>query len=167
MIVTLVAVTPAAAGDYAHTIDITSMTFSWTVDGANLNVRISAKTDAWVGIGFNPTEAMKDANFILGHVKGAEVTVVDHAGTGKFQHMEDTTLGGAANVTNISGSESDGVTTIGFTIPLNSGDPRDPVIVPDAETRVLLAYATGRDSFGSKHKFRKALTVNLATGSYK
>ncbi|MFH1155112.1 MAG: DOMON domain-containing protein [Pseudomonadota bacterium] len=156
-----------AGGNYAHKIDVKDMTFAWTIDGSNLNVQISAKTDAWVGIGFNPSEEMKGADFILGYVKGTEVTVSDQFGTSNYQHMEDKKLGGAENVTDISGSEADGVTTIGFTIPLKSGDDKDQAISPTGDTTILLAYGVGRDSFSSKHRFRTALTVNLTTGAYK
>jgi hypothetical protein len=166
-VVVMMAPVGVLAGEYAHTVEVKGMTFSWTVNGANLDVRLSAKTDSWVGIGFNPSEAMKDAGFVLGYVKGGKVSVTDHFGTSKFQHMEDAKLGGAENVTNISGSESGGVTTIGFTIPLNSGDSRDAVIDPAGDTVVLLAHGQGRDSFAGKHVFRAELTVNLSTGAHR
>lgn len=154
------------AGDYDHKISVDKVTFEWKLDGKNINVRLQAETEGWVGIGFNPSEDMKDANFILGYVKKGSVKVTDHFGTSKRQHKADKKLDGKNDVTNAAGKEADGVTEISFTIPLDSDDAKDAVIAADKETTVLLAYGAGRDSFRSKHKFRTALKVNLTTGKY-
>lgn len=155
-----------AGGEYSHKIALDSISFEWSVDGDNLNVRLVAKTDSWVGIGFNPSSAMKDANFVLGYVKSGKVSVTDEFGTSRFQHQEDSKIGGETNITDVSGDESGGMTTVSFTIPLNSGDDKDQVISPDADTVILLAHGAGRDSFKSKHSFRSELKVNLSTGAF-
>ncbi len=151
---------------FDHTISVKDITFQWSMKGDQLAIELSAKTKGWVAIGFNPSEAMKDANFILGYVKKGEVIVTDHFGITKHQHKSDEKLGGKEHVTDISGSETDGVTTIGFTIPLNSKDENDTVIEPESDTTVLLAYSASRDSFRTRHKFRTSLKVNLTTGEY-
>ena len=154
------------AMEYTHKVDVDNMTFQWKVDGDNLHVGLKAKTTSWVGIGFNPSDGMKDANFILGYVKGGKVTVTDHYGKTTRQHDEDGKLGGQDNITNAAGKEAGGFTEISFTIPLNSGDDKDGAIVPDKETVVLLAYGPGRDSFKTRHAFKTALKINLATGKF-
>jgi hypothetical protein len=60
------------AADYDHELTAKDMTFAWKIDGDNLAIKISAKTEGWVGIGFNPSKQMKDANFVLGYVKKAK-----------------------------------------------------------------------------------------------
>lgn len=156
--------TPGFATEYTHETSVDKMTFSWKVADENLHVKLSAKTQGWVGIGFNPEEKMKGADYVLGYVKKGEVKLRDDYGDSARAHKADKKLGGEDNVTVVGGEEAGGVTTVEFSIPLNSGDKYDTVITPDGETVVLLAYGGKRDSFTSKHKYRGAITVNLATG---
>ena len=155
------------AADYDHTVEAKDMSFSWKVDGDKLACKIAAKTDGWVGIGFNPSNKMKDADFILGYVKDGEVKITDEFGTSSTGHKSDDSLGGKDDVTLVGGSEEGGMTTIEFSIPLASGDDKDSALVVDGDTVVLLGYGAGRDSFKSKHKYRTTMTVNLATGAVK
>jgi hypothetical protein len=108
---------------------------------------------------------MKGANFILGYVKDGEVKLDDDYGTDAYAHKSDTKLGSSNDVTLVGGSETGGITTIEFTIPLDSGDKNDAKIDVQGDTTVLLAYGSGRDSFLAKHKYRSALKVNLSSGT--
>lgn len=152
------------ATEYQHELKDKDMSFAWTVEGENLAVKLVAETEGWVGIGFNPVEKMAGANFILGYVKKGEAKIVDEFGHDDNKHKSDTKLGGASDVTLVGGTEVDGVTTIEFTIPLESGDKNDTKIDVKGETTVLLGYGAGRDSFRSKHKYRSSFMVNLTTG---
>lgn len=153
-----------AAAQYDHETDVDGMIFSWKVADGTLHVKLSAKTTGWVGIGFNPSEQMKDAGFVLGFVKNGKVELRDDFGESVRNHKEDTDLGGTADVTVIGGEEKKGSTTIEFSMPLDSGDKNDSVIDPNGETVVLLAYGGKRDSFISKHQFKTKIKVNLSTG---
>lgn len=157
----------AEANTYDHKVEIDKMTFEWRIDGQRLHVRVSAPTTGWVAVGFNPSAAMQDANFVMGYVKDGKVTVEDHFGSASFQHDKDTKLGGTDDVADIAGQEAGGTTTIGFSLPLNSGDGKDQAIQIDGETKVLLAYGAGRDSFRARHKFRATLAVQLQNGQFK
>jgi len=161
------AVTLVQAADYDHTVEAKDITFSWKVEGDKLAGKVSAKTEGWVGVGFNPSNKMKDANFILGYVKDGKVTIEDDYGATSTSHKTDDSQGGSSDVTQVSGSENDGVTTIEFVIPLNSGDEKDEKLEVNGDTVLLLAYGAGRDSFRMKHKYRTAMTVNLSTGEVK
>ncbi len=162
-----VTVSGVYAADYDHEVKAKKIIFSWKIDGDALAVKISAKTKGWVGIGFNPSEKMKGADFVLGYVKKGEAKIVDEFGSGKTNHSSDKKLGGTADVTLVAGTEKDGVTTIEFTMPLKSADKYDTVFDVNGDTVVLLAYGPDRDSFKTRHKARTALTVNLATGASK
>ncbi len=153
------------AAEYAHEVKDKKMTFAWSVEGDKLAVKLSAETEGWVAIGFNPVTAMKGANFILGYVKNGIVELADHFGTDENAHKSDTNLEGTSDVTLVGGTESGGITTIEFTIPMASADKNDTKIDVNGDTTVLLAYGAGRDSFLSKHKYRSALKVNLSTGA--
>lgn len=154
----------AIAADYAHEITAKKMTFAWTINGANVDIKISAKTTGWVAVGFNPTKKMKDANIIIGYVKDGKVVISDEFGSKMTGHSGDGTGGGQDNISNRAGTEESGVTTLSFTIPLNSGDPKDGVIVANGDTKILLAYGN-RDSFRPRHTFRTSRVINLSTGA--
>jgi len=155
------------AADYDHTVEAENISFSWKIEGDNLAGKVSAKTEGWVGVGFNPSEKMKDANIILGYVKNDKVTVVDDFGSSATGHKDDDDIGGTRDVTVVGGSEENGVTTIEFVIPMQSSDAKDSKLEKDGDTVLLLAYGAGRDSFFSKHKYRTSMTVNLGTGEVK
>lgn len=162
----LVSICTAENITYQHSAAIEQMSFSWTLEGESLHIRLTAKTTGWVGIGFNPSKGMKDANFILGYVKDGTVSLRDDYGSSERQHSKDSKDGGQDNYADASGKEENGTTEIAFTIPLNSGDSKDSIITPAGDTVVLLAYGAGRDSFISKHQFHGTLKVNLSTGQY-
>lgn len=153
------------AGQYDHEMKDNDFTFAWKVDGDALAVKISAKTEGWVGIGFNPSKEMKDANFVLGYVKKGEAKIIDEYGSSESAHKSDKKSGGTDDATLVGGTEEGGVTTIEFTIPLQSADTKDTKIDVEGDTVVLLAYGAGRDSFRTKHKYRSSHKVNLSTGA--
>lgn len=140
--------------------------FFWKLDGDRLLVRLSAVTTGWVGIGFNPVQKMKGANFILGMVDQGKVMVTDDFGSGSFNHRPDTSLEGKNNILNVAGREEKGVTEIAFSIPLDSGDSKDAILTPAGDTLILLAHGAGQDSFRDIHSYRGKFKVNLATGAY-
>lgn len=158
-------ITGVVAGEYDHELVDKNFTFAWKVDGENLAVKMSAKTEGWVGIGFNPSEKMMGANFVVGYVKKGKAKLIDDFGTKKNAHKSDKKLGGSEDAVLVAGAEDGGVTTIEFTIPLKSGDKYDADIVADGDNVVLLAYGAGRDSFKAKHKYRSTFKVNLASGT--
>lgn len=155
------------AASYDHEIEANKVAFSWKIDGDIMHAKMSAKTKGWVAVGFNPTEKMKGANFILGFVKNGKAEITDHYGSSAVNHSVDTKNGGSEDVTLVGGSEEKGITTIEFTMPINSSDKNDSVLSIDGDTVVLLAYAM-RDSFKARHKGDPGMiTVNLATGAVK
>ncbi len=155
------------AAGYQHSLIVDKMTFDWSIEGDNMIIKLSAPTTGWVGIGFHPTDMMKDANIIIGFVKDGKVEISDEFGNQPTQHVTDTGRGGKDNVTVIGGSESGNTTTLEFSIPLQSGDVNDGVIDPKADTAIMLAYGPDRKSFKLKHQFAKTITVNLSSGDRK
>ncbi len=155
------------AADYDHEVEARGMTFAWSVDGDTLNGKMSARTGGWVAVGFNPSSKMKDANIIIGYVKDGEGVIADHFGDSATSHKDDTELGGTTDVTLVAAGEENGMTTIEFTMPMNSGDAYDNVVSADGDTVLLMAFGPDRDSFRPRHTFRGSKTVNLATGAEK
>ena len=153
------------ATDYAHELKDGKMTVAWSVMGDKLAVKMSADTEGWVGLGFNPTDQMKDANFILGYVKNGKAKIIDEFGNDTTKHTTDEKLGGTTDAELVGGTEEGGVTTIEFTVPLQSADKHDSVLDVNGDTIFLLAYGAGRDSFKSKHQYRATFKVNLSSGA--
>jgi len=110
---------------------------------------------------------MQGANIIIGAVKKGKFKVEDHYGDRKRGHSSDEKLGGKNDVLNPSGSEADGVTTISFSFPLDTGDKYDKPINPEAISRVMLAYGAGKDSFKTRHPYRTVYEINYSTGEHK
>ncbi len=157
----------SGAMEYQHNLKVKEMEFSWTIEEENIHVMVSAETTGWVGIGFGPESAMMGANIIIGAVKEGKVKIEDHYGARKRGHKSDKKLGGKNNVINPSGTEVDGITTISFTLPLNTGDEWDKPIDPAGITRVILAHGAGKDSFKNRHPFRTVYDIDLASGKSK
>ena len=157
----------ASAGEsgYTYQIQIEKMVFQWAVDNSQLKVKLAAETEGWVGIGFNPSEQMKDANFIIGIVKDGVVTVTDEHGTDNKLHKEDSDIGGASDVSDASGSEGSFGTEIAFSIPLAGSDTLDTPIDLSSDITILLAYGK-TDRLVQQHIMRSELTVNLSNGNY-
>jgi hypothetical protein len=110
-----------------------------------LDCILSANTVGWVAVGFDPSSQMRDANFIIGNVVSGTGFVRDDFGNSNSSHLSDTDLGGTNDVTLISASETGGVTTLNFTLPLNSGDQYDRVINPGSSYQVIFASGAEDD----------------------
>ncbi len=157
----------AWAMDYQHKIEAKDITFSWTIQGDQIHVQLSAKTEGWAAVGFDPEDAMEGADIIIGMVKDGQVQIQDNYGDRKKGHAADEDLGGKNDVINPAGTEENGVTTISFTLPLNSGDKYDKPIPADGTGKVMLAYGAGKDSFKNRHPYTVVYEINYKTGESK
>lgn len=155
------------AAEYQYKLEAKDITFSWTIQGDEILAQVSAKTEGWVAVGFDPVDAMEGANIIIGAVKDGKVKIEDHFGDRKRGHSSDETLGGKNDVKNPAGTEENGVTTITFAYPLNTGDKYDKPVPADGKGKVMLAYGAGKDSFTNRHPFNVVYEVNFKTGESK
>jgi hypothetical protein len=148
-------------GELEVTVDDFGLDMS--TDGTDLTVSLTAPTSGWVAVGFDPSAMMKDADIVIGYVSDGEAFVRDDFGTGPTSHQPDTELGGTDDLSRVSGEESDGVTTISFTIPMDSADDYDRVLASGATHDVLLAYGPdGTDAFTGHHSWVKVIQVEFA-----
>lgn len=136
--------------------------FAWQVDGDAVNVRISAPTTGWVAVGFEPSRAMQDADMRFGFVADGAVEMEDHFGTSAISHEADTALGGSNDLSAVSGSETEGRTTLSFTMPLETGDEYDTALSPETEVILIYAYGgDGQDNYTRKHVARGGFRIQL------
>jgi hypothetical protein len=155
------------AADYDHIIRLSDISFEWRLDAEFIHIRLAARASGWIAIGFNTDGWMQGADLIIGYVKNGKAEVQDHFGIRGVQHIADKRNGGRDDITQAGGKEAGGLTTIWFTIPLDSGDENDHRIDTEGMTSVLLAFGPGRDDFTSRHRYRNVLQVHLASGAYR
>ncbi len=152
------------ASVYAHKLEVKDMTVSWTLDGDQIQMELSAETTGWVAIGIDPEDAMGGGDILIGAVKNGKVRIEDHFADRKRGHSSDEKLGGTSQVTDPAGKEENGVTTISFTRLVTASEQWDKPIQTTGKTRVMLAFGTGRDSFIAGHQFRTVYDIDFATG---
>jgi DOMON domain len=138
------------------------ITFKWKVVGDSLRCMVLAPTTGWLAVGFDPTEEMQDANFLIGYVVDGTTYIRDDFGVTKTTHLADVGLGGENHVTRVFGHEQSGISEIRFTIPLNSGDQYDRVLIPGQTYEIILAFGlNGADDFSSMHDEADNTDINL------
>jgi DOMON domain-containing protein len=137
------------------------ITLQWRTDDEYLYVNIMAPTTGWVAVGFDPTNAMQDANIIIGYVDGSgEVFIRDDFGTSPGSHASDESLGGDYNVMDHYGKEEEGITMLHFKIPLDSGDECDRPLIPGINYDIILAYGSA-DNYTGFHSMATSLDIDL------
>lgn len=137
-----------------------SFVFSYRISEKNLVAKVSYPTTGWVAIGFNPGKVMKGANIIMGTRINNVAVLSDEYGTGWFSHKPDTTIGGKNNISSGDCVIDNGVMTILFTIPLNSGDDKDGSIERGKPTKIMFA-AGKKNDLKSKHTVVSKTTVTF------
>lgn len=156
-----------SAMEYQHKLQAGGIAFSWTIQGDEIQIQLSAKTEGWAAVGFDPVDDMEGANIIIGMVKDGQVKIEDHFGDRKRGHSGDEELGGKNDVKTPAGTEEKGITTISFSIPLNSGDKYDKPVPADGTGKIMLAFGAGKDSFKNRHAYHVLYEVNFKTGESK
>jgi hypothetical protein len=132
------------------------------VEDDNLHVQLTTESTGWVAVGFEPSRQMKDANIIIGYVADGEVVLRDDYGVANTRHDAGTNIGGEDNLSDVEGSEVDGVTTIRFTIPLDSGDEFDKVLSAGTTYKMIASRGPdGADNFWAYHGDRGSVEITL------
>jgi uncharacterized membrane protein len=130
----------AAVGtDGFKTLNQDGYTLAWKIHDNAIDVRVTYATNGWVGVGFGKTGTMEGSHIILGFALNGKATVADHFGYAHDAHAPEAKVGGKDSLTARDAKFADGKTTISFTMPLNTGNPKDPVLVGGESYKVLLA----------------------------
>jgi len=148
--------------DGTNTITVEDFVMEWVIEDNSLTITASAPTTGWIAVGFDPSAAMKDANIIIGYVRDDELFISDDWGNGHISHSPDTELGGTSNVTGLSGSEQNGTTEISFSIPLDSEDMYDTILIQGTVHKIILAYGPDEsDNFNGYHAWAETIEMEL------
>ncbi len=112
---------------------------------------LAGQAEGFVAIGFEPTQAMKDADMVMGWVSGGEATVLDLYSTGVYgPHPPDEELGGTDDILSFGGREADGWTVIEFERRMDTGDRFDQAFRP-GETVNIIWSISSTDSLEIRH----------------
>ena len=130
------------------------LAYTVTNDGV-ISVGIKDKTAGWVAIAIGSPHGHSD--IWIGYVSAGQVTFLDsHDASESGAHPLDTGNGGTNDLTNITGSETSGVTTIEFKRKLDTGDKYDIPLVTGSN---VITWAIGpSDDINTEHS-----VVGLAT----
>ncbi len=131
-------VTDAKAGGFKE-LKQDGYDLAWKIYDGQIDVKLTYETNGWVGFGIGKTGAMEGSHIVLGFVMDGKAVVEDHFGVGGTNHSPQTKIGAKDSLTARGGSFVDGKTTITFTMPLNTGNPNDPVLVEGETFKVILA----------------------------
>jgi hypothetical protein len=151
-----------SAGAAREMIQDDGFEMSWTVEGDSVTVTMSAPTTGWIAVGFHTEGAMKNAQIAIGYVQDGTVSLRDDFGTDYTSHAADNSLGGTDDLRVVSGQETGDRTVITFSMPLDSGDPKDRILVPGEACRAVLAYGNaGDDSFTGYHAWASTVDIEI------
>jgi len=140
------------------------LTVSWKNDKEHLYLALNGSTDAWLSIGFDPLEWMKNADIILASVQGGKAVVLDEYCTGNYgPHIEDTMLGGSDDILESGGSKSADRTIIELKRRLDTGDHFDKAFSPGGTVSVIWALSSSPD-ISLKHNIAYGEGILSLTG---
>ena len=140
------------------------LAISWKNDKEHLYLALNGSTDAWLAIGFDPLEWMKNADIILASVQGGKAVVLDEYCTGNYgPHIEDTMLGGSDDILESGGSKSAGRTVIELKRKLDTGDRFDKAFSPGGTVSMIWALSSSSD-ISLKHNIAYGEGILSLTG---
>lgn len=120
---------------------------SWKVTRDTVFIGIKAKTTGWVAIALSPTLNKHESDLIIGFVNGVQVTLIDSFDPGyNGNHPQDSAYGGTNDLQDISGSESNGVTTLEFSRYIDTHDSFDIALINGVNTFLFALGATDNTS---------------------
>ena len=153
-----------APGEYSGELSLSGGDFvlRWSVEQDIAHFAVQARTAGWVSLGFDPVQAMDQADMVFGWVRDdGTAEALDAFSTGLFgPHPPDVELGGGHHVLAFAGSEQDGLTVFEFSRPLDSGDPWDKPLPLDRDIQVIWAYGDS-DDYQAFHGHRGHATLRL------
>jgi hypothetical protein len=135
----------------------------WELDRDTAHFGVQARTEGWVCLGIDPTQAMAEADMIFGWVEaGGSAGALDCYSTGLFgPHPPDEELGGRQDILSFAGSEQGGISTFEFSRPLDATDAYDKPLSRNGEITIIWAYSDS-DDYLERHINRGKATIRMS-----
>jgi outer membrane protein assembly factor BamB len=150
-------------GEYSKNLTLSGGKFTvyWKNDAEDIYMALMGWTAGFVAIGFEPTQAMKDADMVMGWISGGNATVLDLYSTGTYgPHPPDENLGGRNDILEYGGSESNNRTVIEFERKMDTGDQYDTSFQPGQTINIIWSMS-GSDSLAVRHTVRGESMLTL------
>lgn len=146
--------------EYLQEMQFGDFEIRWMTSEKTAYFGLRVKTNGWVAIGFSPSSRMKDADMVIGTVRGDNAGVSDQFSTGTFgPHLPDVELGGTIDIREFAGREQGDYTTIEFSRALDTGDKYDNVITRGT-MKIILAYGSTDDTT-QQHSVRRSEEITI------
>jgi DOMON domain len=136
------------------------MTVKWEIQDDHLLVTMTAPTEGWVAIGFNTREGLAGTNLIMGCVKNGVAILSDRHTLAPGNHKSIGELGSVEATQLIVGTETKGVTSLTFTLPLMARDEWHHTLVAGKTYHLLMAFSR-EDDFSHHSMMRTAVEISL------
>ncbi len=131
----------------------------WTTD-STFSAKVWAKTNGWIAMGFAPKAIMLNANIIIGTIENGKPLISDDYGVELYAHKPDTLIGGKYDILSGDVKQENGITTMTFTIPLDSKDPKDTKLVKGQKIKVIFSCGSTND-IRKKHSNDASTSITL------
>lgn len=153
----LIALIPNLLPIYKNTIVKKGMEVNWSYHQDQIHFKIKAPNTGWVAIGLNPNEGIKGSYLLMARVKNNKAEVVEHytLSPGNYKSLEN--LGEPCLVKNIRGLETDKMTEVEFSIPINAKTKYRYDLRAGKEYNLILAYS--RDDDFKHHSMMRTSTI--------
>jgi len=150
-------------GEYTKNLSLSNGRYVvyWKNDAEYLYMALAGLTNGFVAIGFEPTQAMKDADMVMGWVSNGNATVLDLYSTGVYgPHPPDEDLGGRDDILEFGGAESNNRTVIEFKRRMDTGDRFDKAFQPEQTVNIIWSMSA-TDSLEVRHNIRGVSMIDL------
>lgn len=137
-----------------ETLNIGGMTFSYELNEDSIEIKLTAPTNGWIGVGFNNRDNIVKSDLLLFNVVSAQPNALDMYVVGFGNPREDSKLGGSHSIKILDSQETIDKTYVHFIIPMKSNDRYDFQHEIDQDFWLILAYST-HDDFAHHSRMRK------------
>ncbi len=142
-------------------VTIDGMTVRWSLQaGSMIECTVTAPTTGWIALGFNTRDDIVGTNLIMASVEQGKVRIEDQYVVRAGEHVPVATLGGTSAISNVSGTEQHGITTVSFRIQQHPEDRFHHHLTEAASVFLICAYSM-EDDFAHHSRFRKHIRVTL------
>lgn len=150
-------------GEYKKNLSLSNGGYAlyWKNDAEYLYMALVGLANGFVAIGFEPTQAMKDADMVMGWVSNGNATVLDLYSTGIYgPHPRDEDLGGRDDILEFGGTESNNRTVIEFKRKMDTGDRFDKAFQPGQTVNIIWSMSA-TDALEVRHNTRGVSMIDL------
>jgi hypothetical protein len=121
-----------------------SYLFTWTINEieATIKVELDVQCTGWIGIGLSQDGQMSNSDVIMCYYSNNQAKALcrDSWANSRSTPPADDSLGGVDNLTDVTGSVTNGRTKISFKRNLDTGDSKDLVIFQGKKMNVIFSY---------------------------